>query len=250
MLLVQILPRKIIFVHILQAAWICIGTFRLQLVFSFPVAETKKATVNRSFYYVPPLYFFTSSKRLLSDSARKRQPVSSMSCISYPAVIDPRVYCSLWPVSRFTWEFVLWKVVALFKACKPAAWRLELRLAKFLYFCRCELLYNRIIDWNAFFYFLLDPFLYSFIHFRILWSTVTLLRTGKSSFVLLSHKSLLFQSVTCVFPQLNVSTSLRIPGNPLLFSYSSTIWKRFSKGNSFLAYSFVLSFAMNQCCLK
>ena len=35
-----------------------------------PVAETKKATVNRSFYYLPPLHFFAFSKRLLSGSAR------------------------------------------------------------------------------------------------------------------------------------------------------------------------------------
>ena len=38
--------------------------------------------------------------------------------------------------------------------------------------------------------------------------------------------------LTCVFSQPNFSASLRTPVNPLLFSYSSTIWK----GNSFLAF--------------
>ena len=126
-----------------------------------------------------------------------------MSCIAYPEIIDPRRSFQEYTVasgniSRFTTEFVLRKVVALFKSHKPAAWRLELRVAKFLCCFHCKLLDNRTIDWSALFGFLLEPFPYSIIHVRVLWSTVTLLRTGKSSFVLLSYKSLLFQNVTYV----------------------------------------------------
>ena len=50
--------------------------------------------------------------------------------------------------------------------------------------------------------------------------------------------------LTCVFPQPNFSANLPAPVNPLLFSYSSTFWKRFSKGNSFLAFRLVLSFGV------
>ena len=126
-----------------------------------------------------------------------------MSCIAYPEIIDPRRSFQEYSVASVTsadspQSLCCERLLRSLNLVKPAAWRLELRVAKFLCCFHCKLLDNRTIDWSALFGFLLEPFPYSIIHVRVLWSTVTLLRTGKSSFVLLSYKSLLFENVTLI----------------------------------------------------
>mgnify|MGYP007094271392 CR=1 FL=1 len=126
--------------------------------------------------------------------------------------------------------------------------RLELRVPRFLCYFRCELLDERTIDGNALFGFLLEPFPYSIVHVRVLWSTITRLRTGKFSFVLVSYNSLLFQNVAYLCFSTTKFLCKFVYSCQSLFSYSSAIWKRFSKGNSFLALRFVISFGMIECC--
>ena len=204
-----------------------------------PVAETKKATVNCSFDFLPPLHFFAISERLypvVHGNSSQFQPCSR--CL---ASRIQRLHCRLRHISRFTTEFMFRKAVVLFKSCKPACRRLELRVPKFLCYFPCELLDKRTIDWNGCFGFLLEPFPYSSIHIRVLWSTVMIVRTRKS---FLTRVFCFRMLLTCVFPQPNLWVSLRTPVRPLLFSYSSRIWKRFCKGSSFLAFHFVSSFGM------
>ena len=160
-----------------------------------------------------------------------------------PKTLFPRIHCSVRHISRFTTEFVLRKVVALFKSRKPAARHLDLSLIpKFLFYFHCKLLDERswlecvvrFSSWN-------NPRQH---HSRIV-------KYGYAS----SHWKILFRNpllllkmfLTCVFPQPNFSASLHTPVNPLLFSYSSRIWKHFSKGNPFLAFCFVLSFGVIEC---
>ena len=149
-----------------------------------------------------------------------------MSCISYQEMIDPRRYFQEYTVASgtFTTEFELRNVVALFKSRKPAARRLELRIPKFLCYFRCKLMDERTIHWNALFGFFLShshaaSFTSEYCEVRLRFFALE----NPLSYSSLSRVFCFRMLLTCVFPQPNLSASLRTPVNPLLFSYSSAI---------------------------
>ena len=169
-----------------------------------------------------------------------------MSCIAYPEKIDPRRSFQEYTVASVTsadspQSLCCERLLRSLNLVKPAAWRLELRVAKFLCCFHCKLLDNRTIEWSELFGFLLEPFPYSIIHVQVLWSTVTLIALENPlSYSSLTRVFCFRMLLTCVFRP-NFSATLYTPVNPLLFSYSSTIWKCFSKGNSFNALGFYTS---------
>ena len=177
------------------------------------------------------------------------QPVSSMfqmSCVSYPEIIDPRGSFQEYTVASGTSADSpqslhcerLWRSLNLVNQPLDA---LNSGVAKFLWWIigpstgmRCSVFFlnhshtasfmSEYCEVQLCFFALENPLSYSSL-------------TRVFCFRML---------LTCVFPQPNFSASLPTPVNPLLFSYSSTIWKCFSKGNSFLAFYFVLSFGVIQ----